>query len=199
MRHHVFPAKVPPPQRSGNKVVRGYYTRSQLSEAVKQALLGKMSVTQAAIQYKIPRTTVQKHVSLARKEHQRAIDYRTRNQAIRRGLSGLVRNDGFQEQVATHDGIAEQNKVSRMEFSSEALWYQQPVRIRDQNQSATKVAESALTHTTSKFGSNNFDASSLEMDVAVECEISTEPNNTTKNAGSTSVKENLAGTKIPKN
>ncbi|VDM66903.1 unnamed protein product [Strongylus vulgaris] len=62
MVFHVFEATVPPPPRPDNKARRGYYTRSVLCDAVKQAIFGTMTVTEAARYYKIPRTTIQKHV-----------------------------------------------------------------------------------------------------------------------------------------
>ncbi|CAJ0588557.1 unnamed protein product [Cylicocyclus nassatus] len=68
MVFHVFEATVPPPPRE-NKARRGYYTRSLLCDAVKQAIFGNMTVTEASRYYKIPRTTIQKHVSKAREQH----------------------------------------------------------------------------------------------------------------------------------
>ncbi|KJH53632.1 PHD-finger [Dictyocaulus viviparus] len=69
MGFHVFKSTVPPPLRTDNKPIRGYYMRSILCNAVKQVMRGTMTVTQAARHYKIPRTTVQKHFSKAREQH----------------------------------------------------------------------------------------------------------------------------------
>ncbi|KAK5971256.1 hypothetical protein GCK32_006674 [Trichostrongylus colubriformis] len=89
MGFHVFEATVPPPQLPG-KVRRGYYTRSVLCEAVKQVMLGTMTVTQAARHFKIPRTTIQKHFSKAREQHNLKEMYIRKIEAAEKGLLGRV-------------------------------------------------------------------------------------------------------------
>ncbi|KAK6043037.1 helix-turn-helix protein [Cooperia oncophora] len=69
---------------------RGYYTRSVLCDAVKQVMLGAMTVTQASRHYKIPRTTIQKHFSKAREQHNLKEMYIRRMEAAEKGLMGRV-------------------------------------------------------------------------------------------------------------
>ncbi|CAI4225001.1 unnamed protein product [Auanema sp. JU1783] len=75
MKFHVFPCKLPPPQRE-NKAVRGYYTRAQLTDAIRAVIRRRMTVAEAAVFYKIPRPTLQKKVAAARNQHELAHKYR---------------------------------------------------------------------------------------------------------------------------
>ncbi|KAL6743550.1 hypothetical protein Aduo_016576 [Ancylostoma duodenale] len=135
MVFHVFEATVPPPPRPNNKAIRGYYTRRVLSDAVKQVIFGAMTVTEAAQHFKIPRTTIQKHVSKAREQHNLKEHYIRRMEAVRRGLVGRVPEDDVQHR------LSEQRTACLMSYGLEAWptesneecaathWRQQPVRL----------------------------------------------------------------------
>ncbi|KAK6758852.1 hypothetical protein RB195_016216 [Necator americanus] len=135
MVFHVFEATVPPPPRPDNKARRGYYTRTVLCEAVKQAMLGTMTVTEAARFYKIPRTTIQKHVSKAREQHNLKEHYIRRMEAVRRGLEGRMPERDVQRRLSEQRveylmscGLEAWPNVSN-DDSAPTHWRQQPVRI----------------------------------------------------------------------
>ncbi|KAJ1354285.1 hypothetical protein KIN20_011168 [Parelaphostrongylus tenuis] len=90
MGFHVYKSTIPLPPGPDSKRRRGYYTRSTLCNAVKQVMCGKMTVTQAAQHYKIPRTTIQKHFSKAREQHIVKDLYIRRMQALERDLLDQV-------------------------------------------------------------------------------------------------------------
>ncbi|KAK6028831.1 helix-turn-helix protein [Ostertagia ostertagi] len=135
MGFHVFESTVPPPPLPDNKVRRGYYTRSILCDAVKQVMLGIMTVTQASRHYKIPRTTIQKHFSKAREQHNLKEMYIRRMQAAEKGLVGRVPESDLQRRLADHGTaclISHGVEVwpnSSEESPASVHWRQQPVKI----------------------------------------------------------------------
>uniref|UniRef100_A0A7I4YX56 HTH psq-type domain-containing protein n=1 Tax=Haemonchus contortus TaxID=6289 RepID=A0A7I4YX56_HAECO len=135
MGFHVFEATVPPPPLPDNKVRRGYYTRSVLCEAVKQVMLGAMTVTQASRHFKIPRTTIQKHFSKAREQHNLKELYIRRMKAAEKGLIGRVPESDLEQRLSEHGTACLLSYgVDVWPSSSESTpatvhWRQQPVKI----------------------------------------------------------------------
>ncbi|EYC19286.1 hypothetical protein Y032_0025g1291 [Ancylostoma ceylanicum] len=165
MVFHVFEATVPPPPRPNNKAIRGYYTRRVLSDAVKQVIFGAMTVTEAAQHFKIPRTTIQKHVSKAREQHNLKEHYIRRMEAVRRGLAGRMPEDDVQHR------LSEQRTAYLMSYGLDAWptdsneesapthWRQQPVRLDPSPPRLPDTAQCSLED---------------DMIVAEQCEVMSE-------------------------
>ncbi|KAK6050951.1 helix-turn-helix protein [Cooperia oncophora] len=165
MGFHVFESTVPPPPLPDNKVRRGYYTRSVLCDAVKQVMLGAMTVTQASRHYKIPRTTIQKHFSKAREQHNLKEMYIRRMEAAEKGLLGRVPDSDLQRRLSEHGTACllshgvEIWPSSSEDSSATVHWRQQPVKI-DPSQEAFFVQD------------NHTYTCENEITVAEQCEVS---------------------------
>lgn len=136
MGFHVFEATVPPPPLPDNKVRRGYYTRSVLCDAVKQVMLGAMTVTQASRHYKIPRTTIHKHFSKAREQHSLKEMYIRRMQtAEKREIGRVPESDHHRglheetERLVSYGTDVWPSSSGEEESTTSFHWRSEPVRV----------------------------------------------------------------------
>ncbi|WKY12931.1 hypothetical protein Q1695_004055 [Nippostrongylus brasiliensis] len=168
MGFHVFPATVPPAPLGDNKLRRGYYTRSILCDAVKQVMIGAMTVTQASRHFKIPRTTIQKHFSKAREQHTLKEMYIRRMEAMEEGgYSGRMPLENEPGQRLSESGAAYLEPYGADAWPREAHdiappvpihWRRQPVRVEPQQ--ALFIPQDRETYSFEN-----------EMVVAEQCEV----------------------------